>query len=90
MKKILILFGGDSYEHNISCKSAKTILDNIDRTKFDITSVGIYQNNWYIFNDNLELLTKNKWLEGNIQKIDNIIEFLKTFDKFHFYLFFFL
>ena len=81
MKKILILFGGDSYEHNISCKSAKTILDNIDRTKFDITSVGIYQNNWYIFNDNLELLTHNKWLEGNIQKIDNIIEFLKTFDK---------
>lgn len=81
MKKILILFGGDSYEHNISCKSAKTILDNIDRTKFNITSVGIYQNNWYIFNDNLELLTHNKWLEGNIQKIDNIIEFLKTFDK---------
>ena len=81
MKKILILFGGDSYEHNISCKSAKTIIENIDKTKFDITSVGIYQNNWYIFNDNLELLTKNKWLEGNIQKIDNIIEFLKTFDK---------
>ena len=81
MKKILILFGGNSYEHNISCKSAKTIIENIDRTKFEITSVGIYQNNWYIFNDNLELLTQNKWLEGNIQKINNIIEFLKTFDK---------
>ena len=81
MKKILILFGGNSYEHNISCISAKTILDNIDRTKFDVTTVGISQNNWYIFNDNLELLTQNKWLEGNIQKIDNIIEFLTTFDK---------
>lgn len=81
MKKILILFGGNSYEHNISCISAKTILENVDRTKFNVTSVGIYQNNWYIFNDNIELLTQNKWLDGNIKKIDNIIEFLKTFDK---------
>lgn len=81
MKKILILFGGNSYEHNISCISAKTILENIDRTKFNVTSIGIYQNNWYIFNDNIELLTQNKWLDGNIKKIDNIIEFLKTFDK---------
>ena len=81
MKKILILFGGNSYEHTISCKSAKTILDNIDKSKFKVTSVGIYKNNWYIFNDNLTLLEDNTWINGNIKKIDNIIEFLKTFDK---------
>jgi len=81
MKKILILFGGNSHEHNISCKSAKTIIENIDNSKFDITSVGIYQDNWYIFNDNLDYLTNNNWLEGNITKINNIIEFLKKFDK---------
>lgn len=33
MKKVLILFGGKSYEHQISCLSAKTILENIDRKK---------------------------------------------------------
>ena len=81
MKKILILFGGNSYEHEISCKSAKTILENIDKSKFNVTSVGIYQNNWYIFDDNLTLLEKNTWINGNIKKIDNIIEFLKTFYK---------
>ena len=81
MKKILILFGGNSYEHEISCKSAKTILENIDKSKFNVTTVGIYQNNWYIFNDNLKLLENNTWINGNIKKIDNIIEFLKTFDK---------
>ena len=81
MKKILILFGGDSHEHEISCKSAKTILENIDKTKFNVTPIGIYKNNWYIFNDNLDLLTQNKWLIGNITKINNIIEFIKTFDK---------
>lgn len=81
MKKILILFGGNSFEHNISCKSAKTILENIDTKKFNITSVGIFENNWYIFEDNLELLSNSKWLEGNIKKIDNIVEFIKQFDK---------
>lgn len=81
MKKVLVLFGGNSYEHNISCKSAKTILENIDKSKFDVTATGIYENNWYIFNDNLDLLSQNKWLEGKINKVDNIIEFLKTFDK---------
>jgi len=81
MKKVLILFGGNSFEHNISCKSAKTIIENIDKSKFDVTSVGIHQSNWYIFDDDLNLLINNSWLEGNIKEIDNIIEFLKSFDK---------
>ena len=81
MKKILILFGGNSLEHAVSCKSAKTVLENIDYNLFDVTSVGIYEHNWYIFNDSLELLLNNTWLNGNITKIDNIVEFLKGFDK---------
>lgn len=81
MKKILILFGGNSYEHYISCLSAKTILENIDRKKYKITSVGISKDNtWYIYNDSLELLTKD-WTKGKLTKIDNIIEYLKLFDK---------
>lgn len=82
MKKILILFGGNSQEHYISCKSAKTILENIDRKKYIITSVGIDQNlDWYIFDDDLSMLENNNWKEGNITKINNIPEYLKTFDK---------
>lgn len=81
MRKILILFGGNSLEHAVSCKSAKTVLENIDYDLFDVTSVGIYEHNWYIFNDNLDLLLNNTWLNGKIEKIDNIIEFLKGFDK---------
>ena len=81
MKKILVLFGGNSYEHYISCLSAKTILENIDKKKYDITTVGISKDNtWYIYNDTLETLIKD-WTKGNINKIDNIIEFLKSFDK---------
>ena len=81
MKKILVLFGGNSYEHYISCLSAKTILENIDKKKYDITTVGISKDNtWYIYNDTLDTLIKD-WTKGKINKIDNIIEFLKSFDK---------
>ena len=81
MKKILVLFGGNSYEYYISCLSAKTILENIDKRKYDVTAAGITKdNNWYIFNDNLDILT-NDFTKGKITRIDNIIEFLKQFDK---------
>ncbi|MBQ6494883.1 MAG: D-alanine--D-alanine ligase [Bacilli bacterium] len=81
MKKVLIIFGGNSFEHYISCLSAKTILNNIDRKKYNVTAVGITKNNeWYIFKDNYNILEKD-WTKGKITKIDNIINYLKTFDK---------
>ena len=81
MKKVLILFGGNSTEHYISCKSAKSILENIDQKLFDVTSVGInLENEWYIYNDNLKYLDDGDWIDKNTKKIDNIIEFLKQFD----------
>jgi len=82
MKKILILFGGNSHEHKISCLSAKTILENIDRSIYDVTCVGIdFDNTWYIYEENLELLETNSWTKGNITKIDNIVNYLNQFDK---------
>ena len=41
MKKILILFGGHSYEHDISVRSCKTIIDNIDKEKYAVSLCGI-------------------------------------------------
>ena len=79
MKKVLILFGGDSNEHYVSCKSARTILENIDKNKYEVTSVGIKED-WYVFNDNYDFLTNGNWLDSNIEKITNIIEFIKGFD----------
>lgn len=81
MKKILLIFGGNHQEHEISCKSAKTILENIDYKKYQVTSVGIdTKKDWYIFDDDLSMLENNTWKEGNIKKIENIPKYLKTFD----------
>ena len=81
MKKILVLFGGNSTEHYVSCKSAKSILENIDKKLFDVTSVGLDLNNeWYIYEDELEYLEEGDWIDKNVIKVENIISFLKQFD----------
>lgn len=81
MKKILIIFGGASYEHEVSCVSAQTIVKNIDKNRYDVSIAGITKDQiWYTFNDEPNKLDKN-WTKANITKIDNIITYLKKFDK---------
>ncbi|MDD2181429.1 MAG: D-alanine--D-alanine ligase [Bacilli bacterium] len=82
MKKILLLFGGNSTEHYISCLSAKTIIENIDKSKYELTTVGIdNENHWYVFDDDLSFLEKGAWKESeNIHLISNVVNYLSLFD----------
>lgn len=81
IKKVLILFGGASTEHYISCISAKGIYQNIDKKLFDVKTVGIdFNGDWYLFNDDLSYLENRNWKESKITKIDNIPNYLKNFD----------
>ncbi len=41
MKKLLVVCGGQSPEHKISIRSAKNILNELDRSKYHITIIGI-------------------------------------------------
>lgn len=65
MKKILVIYGGNSIEHEISIKSFNTVINNIDDTKYIIDSI-------YISKDNI-------WYHNN-KEIINIIEFIKIYD----------
>lgn len=65
MKKILVIYGGNSIEHEISIKSFNTVINNIDDTKYTIDSI-------YISKDNI-------WYHSN-KEIINIIEFIKLYD----------
>lgn len=81
MKKVLLLFGGNSSEHQISCKSTKSILENIDYFKYKVTTVGITKDNiWYEYVDSLDNITSNNWYTGKVKKVKNITKFLKKFD----------
>ena len=72
MKKVLLLFGGNSLEHDVSCNSAKSILENYDKRKFEFTPVLIDKNNeWFIYNGTLDNI--ENVLDDDLLKINNII-----------------
>ena len=51
MKKVAVIEGGYSKEKAISIKSAKTVFDNLDRTKFIPTRVLIDENEWTAYDE---------------------------------------
>lgn len=71
-KKIAILFGGQSTEHEVSRVSAASVLKNLNQSKYDIYPVGITK--------------EGKWIEyhGSVDKIENgeweCDEYYKTYD----------
>jgi len=76
MKNILLIFGGNSYEHDVSIKSAENIYKYIDKNLFNVSTTYITKDNiWYIFNNKFKNIDIS-----NLTKIDNIVEHLKKFD----------
>lgn len=79
MKKVLILCGGNSSEHEISLLSATSILNNVDNKLFNVSTAIIdYDNVWYEYSGKVDNLVK--WQNDEYIKIDNIVEYLKSFD----------
>lgn len=70
MKKALIIFGGASSEHFVSCVSAAYVISNIPTDKYDVVTVGITRDGeWYLYEGDVSLLPEDKWLEsGKITK----------------------
>ena len=71
MKKlnVCILFGGMSPEHEVSLRSAESVLNNIDKEKYNVYPVGIAKDgDWILFKgDDYSMLPAGTWMtfEGN-------------------------
>lgn len=73
MKKVAVIEGGYSKEKAISIKSAKTVFDNLDRTKFNPTRVLIDEKEWTAYDD-----------EGKYSIDKNDFSFIKNGTKLNF------
>ena len=61
-KTIVVLFGGQSSEHKVSCVSATTIMNYIDADKYCIVPVGITKKGqWLLYNGPLEYILTGEW-----------------------------
>lgn len=81
MKKlsVCILFGGMSPEHEVSLRSAESVLNNIDHSKYNVFPVGITKDgDWILFGgDDYSMLPSGQWVNhpnnrrGTISPIRN-------------------
>ncbi len=68
-KTIAVLFGGASSEHDVSTISAKGILSNINKEKYNLVLIGISKNGeWFLFDDDINLLPNDEWLNSKSLK----------------------
>ena len=58
-KTIAVLYGGRSVEHEISIRSAKNVVDNIDQDNYNTVLVGIDKNGSWFLNDSVTSAIKS-------------------------------
>ena len=63
-KNIAVIFGGASSEHLVSCVSARSVIENIKKDKYNIYMLGITMDGkWYLFEGDPALLPDDKWID---------------------------
>ena len=61
-KRIAVIFGGQSSEHEVSRFSAESVLRNIDQDKFDVVMIGITRaGTWLPYSGPIGLIATGEW-----------------------------
>ena len=69
-KKIAVLFGGQSTEHEVSRVSATSVLKNIDAKKYDVYPIGITKDGlWFHYTGKLDNIENGEWEKDEVYKI---------------------
>ncbi len=60
--KVLVIFGGQSPEHDISCISATSVLKNLDTQKYKISTIGITKKGeWFLYSGKFDNIENGTW-----------------------------
>jgi D-alanine-D-alanine ligase len=69
-KTVVVLFGGQSSEHDVSRVSATTVIENIDSDKYYVIPVGITKSGkWMLYNGPIENIKSGVWEKYATQAI---------------------
>ena len=61
--KIVVFFGGCSSEYSVSLESAFSVINNLNREKYEPVPVGITESGkWYYFSGDVEKIKQDRWL----------------------------
>lgn len=70
-KSLCVIFGGQSPEHDISCKSVVSVLNNLNKEKYDIHKIGITKDGeWFLYTGKTDKIAGDEWVKDkdNLKK----------------------
>lgn len=68
-KRVLVIFGGQSSEHIVSCMSAVNVINNIDKAVYDVVLVGITEEGHWLLTDSVEQIKDESWRSSRISAV---------------------
>lgn len=68
-KRVLVIFGGQSSEHIVSCMSAVNVIRNIDREKYEVLLIGITKEGKWLLVDSPESIEDESWRKGTVSAV---------------------
>ncbi len=66
-KTAVVLFGGQSSEHVVSCMSVVNVINHIDKEKYDLVLIGITEEGQWIKTDSVETIRDESWRKGTVE-----------------------
>ena len=68
-KNCLILFGGQSSEHDVSCMSVLNVIDNLDTELYDPVYAGITKEGHWVYVDSREAIADGSWILSDVSAV---------------------
>lgn len=66
---LVIVFGGQSSEHDISCISVQTIAKAVDKEKYDVTYIGITKEGHWLKAESLDSIVDGSWRDSAVSAV---------------------
>jgi len=67
MKRVALIFGGKSSEHEVSCVSAATVAENLDKEKYQVILIGITKEGKWLLADEVSALRDGSWTNSQTE-----------------------
>ncbi|WP_143319877.1 D-alanine--D-alanine ligase family protein [Clostridium sp. HBUAS56010] len=68
-KSAVVLFGGQSSEHIVSCMSVLNVINHINKEKYDLLLIGITEEGRWIKTNSIEEIEDGTWKGGSVSAI---------------------
>ena len=68
-KNVVVIFGGRSSEHEVSCISGATVIEKIDKEKYDVMIVGITKDGKWLLVDSVDSIRDGSWRKSRTRAV---------------------